>query len=189
MALSSSPPTRTVPSSVSDASPADQLDLVLLEQPADAAGQRRDDLGAALDHGVEVDGRLADSDPELAGLADLAEDVGDTQHRLGGDAGVVQAASADRVLLDDGGVHPQLGGADRGDVAAWPGADHDAVKGLRRHRLVPISERRARSEDASSVSEREIRRGSRLRRASSSRCPKSSCAQAARRGLGDSTRT
>ena len=51
----------------------------------------------------------------------------DPQHRLGRDAGVVQAAPADAVLLHDGGLHPELRGADRRHVAARPRADDDAV--------------------------------------------------------------
>ena len=62
--------------------------------------------------------RSGDVDAELVGLVDLGEDVGDAQHGLGGDAGVVEAAAADLVLLDDGGLHAELGGADRGHVAA-----------------------------------------------------------------------
>ena len=68
-----------------------------------------------------------DLDAELVGVVDLGQDVGDAQHGLGRDAGVVEAATADLVLLDHGGLHAELGGADRGDVAARPGADHDAV--------------------------------------------------------------
>ena len=78
----------------------DQVDLVLLQQPGDAAGERRDDLLAALGDAGVVDLRLGHLDAELAGLADLGQDVGDAEHGLGGDAGVVQAAAADPVLLD-----------------------------------------------------------------------------------------
>ena len=99
-ALSSSSPTVTVPAPASVASPSISSIPFFLNRPADAAGQRRDDLLAARHDGGEVDLGLADLDPELAGLADLGEHVGDAQHRLRGDAGVVQAAAADLVLLD-----------------------------------------------------------------------------------------
>ena len=62
--------------------------------------------------------RSGDGDAEVVGLVDLGQDVGDAQDGLGRDAGVVQAAAADDVLLDHGGLHPELGGADGGDVAA-----------------------------------------------------------------------
>ena len=116
----------------------DQLDLVLLEQARDAARERRDHLLAARHHRAEVDLGLADLDPELTRVADLREHVGHAQHRLGGDAGVVQAASADPVLLDHGGLHPELGGPDRGHVAARSGADHHAVIGGFGHSSEPI---------------------------------------------------
>ncbi len=51
------------------------VDLVLLEQHPDAAGERGDDLAAALHDLAEVDGRLADVHAELARLADLLRDV------------------------------------------------------------------------------------------------------------------
>ena len=60
-------------------------------------------------------------------LRDLGEDLGGVQHRLGRDAGVVEAAAAGLVALDDGGLLAELGGADRGDVAAGAAADHDHV--------------------------------------------------------------
>ena len=105
----------------------DQLDRVLLEQAGDATGERLDDLRAAGHHPVPLDFRIGDLDPEVARLADLAQHVGHAQDGLGGDAGVVQAAAADRVLLDHGRLHPELGGTDGGHVAAGAGADHDAV--------------------------------------------------------------
>jgi hypothetical protein len=103
------------------------VDLVLLEEPADPAGQRLDHLLAALADGREVDLGLGDLDAELVGVAHLVEDVGHAQHRLGRDAGDVEAAPADDVLLDDGGLHAELGGADGGDVATRARADDDAV--------------------------------------------------------------
>jgi hypothetical protein len=76
----------------------------------------------------EVDLAAGDLDAELVGVVDLSEDVRGTQDGLRGNTGVVQAPSADLVLLDDGGLHPELGGADRRDVTTRPGADNDAVK-------------------------------------------------------------
>ena len=72
----------------------DEIDAVLLEQPGDAAGQRRDDLLSARADGSEVDLRAPDLDAEAIRVAHLGEDVGDAQHRLGRDAGVVQATPA-----------------------------------------------------------------------------------------------
>ena len=50
------------------------------------------------------------------------------EQRLGGDAAPVQAGAAEhRLPFDDGGLQAELGGADRGDVAAGAGADDDDV--------------------------------------------------------------
>ena len=93
--------------------------LFFLNRPLDAAGQRLDHLLAARGDGREVDRGARDADAEVARVVDLRLDVGDAQDGLGGDAGVVEAAAADDVvLLDHGGLHAELRGADRGDVAA-----------------------------------------------------------------------
>ena len=52
------------------------------------------------------------------------------QHRLRRDAGVVEAASAGLVHLDDRGLLAELGGADGGVVAARTAADDDHVEGI-----------------------------------------------------------
>ncbi len=111
----------------------DQVDVVFLEQAGHARGERGDDLLAAGLHGGVVDLHAAHLQPVLLRVAYLREQVGRAQHRLGGDAGVVQAAPPDLVALDDRGLFPELRGADRGDVAARSGADHDAVIGSCRH--------------------------------------------------------
>ena len=111
----------------------DVLDLVLLEQARDAARERLDHLLPALHDLREVDAALGDGDAEVVGLVDLGEHVGDAQDGLGGDAGVVEAAASDDVALDHGGLHPELGCADGGDVATGPRADDDAVVGGVRH--------------------------------------------------------
>ncbi len=105
----------------------DDVDGVLLEESRHAAGQGLDDLLAPRAHRAEVDRRVVDRDAVIRCLADLTEHVGDAQHGLGGDAGVVQAAPADLVGLDDRRLHAELSGADRSDVAAGTGADDDAV--------------------------------------------------------------
>ncbi len=112
----------------------DHVDRVFLEQHRDARGERRDDLLAPrLDRRV-VDLDAGDPQAELLGVADLAEHVGGAQHRLGGDARVVQAAPAHLVALDHRGLEAELGRPDRGHVAAGSGADHDAVVVLLGHR-------------------------------------------------------
>ena len=101
---------------------------VLLEQPGDAAGERLDDLLAALADRAEVDLGLADRDAELAGVADLLQDVGRRAAppwpgctRSSGSARRPSSFSTTAVFM------PELRGPDRGDVAAGTGADDDAV--------------------------------------------------------------
>jgi len=60
-------------------------------------------------------------------VADLGHHLGHPQDRLGRDAGLVETAAADVLLLDDRRLHAELGSADRGHVAPRAGADHDAV--------------------------------------------------------------
>jgi hypothetical protein len=46
------------------------------------------------------------------------------QERFGGDATAVQARAADFVSLDQADAQAKLGGAERGRVAAAPGAEY-----------------------------------------------------------------
>ncbi len=57
-------------------------------------------------------------DAERRRLADLVEDLGRAQQRLGRDAAPVETDAAEVRVLDDGGAQAELRGADSGDVAA-----------------------------------------------------------------------
>ena len=115
----------------------DPVDLVLLEEQLDAAGQPLDDLVLAGVHLLHVEAevpgrrRVAERQaPFLPVLRDL-ERVRVLEQRLGRNAAPVQAGAAEhRRALDHGGLQAELRGADRGDVAARPGADHDDVVGV-----------------------------------------------------------
>jgi hypothetical protein len=110
--------------------PLDDVDSVALHETADPAGECLYDLVAVLRRVLEVDRRLSiELNPEAPGVLDLGEDVGRAQHGFGGDAGVVEAAPAELVSLDDGGLHPELRGADRGHIPTRSRADHDTVVG------------------------------------------------------------
>ena len=111
----------------------EHVDPVFAEQPSHTRGERLHDLVPARpDRGV-VDLDRACVDPELGPLAHLGEEVRRAQHRLGRDAGVVQAAPAELVALDHGRASSELGGAQRRHVTAWPRADDYAVVGALGH--------------------------------------------------------
>ena len=57
----------------------------------------------------------------------MVEDLGRAQQRLGRDAAPVEADAAEVLALDDRGLEAKLRRADRGDIAAGAGAEHDDV--------------------------------------------------------------
>jgi hypothetical protein len=107
------------------------LDLVLLEQPGDAARQPGDDRVLPLHHLGQVELEVADDDPVAGELVlGLEEVLGGVEQGLGRDAPDVQAGAAEAlILLDAGDPHAELGRADGGDVPAGAGADDDQVVG------------------------------------------------------------
>ena len=104
-------------------------DLVLLEEELDPLGVRGDDLLFALHHAREVEREPGKLDA-VVGRVDAGELVvlGGAEERLGRDAPDIHAGAAQRLVefdADDG--EAQLGGADRGDVAAGSAADDKDV--------------------------------------------------------------
>ena len=57
----------------------------------------------------------------------VVEHFGRAQQRLGRDAAPVEADAAEQLALDDRGLEAELRRADRGDIAAGPGAEDDEV--------------------------------------------------------------
>ena len=113
----------------------DPGDLVLLEQRSDALGEAPDDAVLARHHRTEVELHPVHLDAVGAEpVARLVVEFARVEERLRGDAAHVEARAAQRpVLLDAGDAHPELGGADGGDVPARSGADHDEVVAIGRH--------------------------------------------------------
>ena len=114
----------------------DPVDLVLLEQELDAFGETLDDLVLAGLHAGHVDRRalrgVAERDAPLLRVLHDLERVRVLEQRLRGDAAPIEARAAERRLaLDHGHVQAELGGADRGDVAAGARADNQDVVGVR----------------------------------------------------------
>jgi hypothetical protein len=104
-------------------------DFVLGEQRIDALGERADDVGLPLHHRRQVEVDRTDTDAVHGQLVpgDL-QLVARFQQRLGRDAADPEAGAAElRLALDDGGIQPALGGADRRHVAPRSPADHDQV--------------------------------------------------------------
>ncbi len=112
------------------------LDLVLLEQPLDAAGERADDAVLARQQllQIELDRPYADAVVAEAMLR-LLEVLARLQQRLRGDAADIEAGAAKRQLargrgpaLDARGAQAQLRRADGSDIAARSTPDDDDVE-------------------------------------------------------------
>ena len=103
------------------------LDAVLVAQDLDPAGEAPDDPVLPLHHRRQVDREALDGDPQgRTASAHLLGEVGGVDQRLRRDAAVVEADSAEAlVLLDEDHVLAELGQPDGGHVAARAGADHD----------------------------------------------------------------
>src|SRR6185295_5300862 len=121
----------------------DPVDLVLLEQELDPAGEPLDDLVLArvdLLH-VEADRGVADRQPPFLPVLRDLERVRVLEQRLGRDAAAVETRAAEhRRALDDRGLQANLSRADGGDVAAGPRADHDDVVFVRHYPFFFIDE-------------------------------------------------
>src|SRR5690606_1250145 len=116
------------------------VDLVLPEEELDALDVGLDHLVLVGEHGLQVELDLADLDPEAGErVLRLLELLAGLQERLGGNAADVEAGAAERrALFHAGDLEPELRRADRADVAAGPGADHDEVVSRLGHSLSSV---------------------------------------------------
>ena len=117
--------------------PLDHLDLVLAHEIGDAVRQPLGDFAAALDHAGEVEADIVGGEPELGGAAHRVIELGGAEQRLGRDAAPVETDAAEMLALDDRGLEAELGGADRGDIAAGPRADHGEIEAASRSSPTP----------------------------------------------------
>ena len=109
---------------------ADGGDLALPGQSGQAAGEPRDHAVLPGSQLVEVDRRGAERDAVLAHLLGFGDDLGGVQQGLGRDAADVEADSAERrPAVDQHDLLAQVGRAERGRVAARPGAEDEHVRG------------------------------------------------------------
>ena len=118
------------------AAPVEELDLVLLEEIEDAVIVLLHNGSLARHHLRHVDREVRQADAVIGEMvAGVLEVLGGLQERLRRDAADVGAGAARGraalvvlPLVDAGGREAELRSADRGDVSAGPGADHDDVK-------------------------------------------------------------
>jgi Iap family predicted aminopeptidase len=122
----------------------DDLDLVPLQQRADAAGETSDDSVLPFERAGKVEGRPLDAETERRGrrlLARMMERIGDMDDRLRRNAADVQAGAAEAAfapaLLDQDDVEAQLAGAYGRDVAAGSATDDQHLGGNLCH-LMPL---------------------------------------------------
>ena len=110
------------------ASAEDVVDLVLLEQELDAAGEPVGDRATAPDDLLPVVVEIVELEPELVCLVlhELVE-LGVAQQGFGRDAAPVEAGAAGAFHLDAGDFFPELGSADRADVAGWTTTDDNQI--------------------------------------------------------------
>ena len=103
----------------------DDLDLALLRERREAAGQAADHAVLPVGELVEVDLGLAELKAVRRHLARLGDHLGGVQERLGGDAADVQADPAERrIALDQHGLEPEIGRPEGRRVAPRPRAQH-----------------------------------------------------------------
>ena len=109
---------------------ADDFDVTLLEQRADAHVELRDDLVLVGEHRGDVEGELLAADEAMLLAVDgVLVDFGGVEQGLGGDAADVEAGAAEGVvLLHEGHLEAELAGFDGGDIATRAGADYDEIE-------------------------------------------------------------
>ena len=109
---------------------ADDFDVTLLEQRADAHVELGDDLVLVGEHRGDVEGELLRADEAMLLAVDgVLIDFGGVEQGLGGDAADVEAGAAEGVvLLHEGHLEAELAGFDGGDIATRAGADYDEIE-------------------------------------------------------------
>ena len=116
------------------------LDLVLLEQAVDAAGQGLHDRVLARQHLGHIGLHLGERDAvAIEAVFGLVIQLARLEQRLGRNAAHAQACATETVfLLDARHRQTKLSGADRSDVAAGTGADDDQIKRGAAHRKCAV---------------------------------------------------
>src|SRR4029077_12895589 len=74
-------------------------------------------------HGFGIVADIVGFETVVLGVLHVMENLGRAQQRLGWNAAPVEADAAQIIALDNRGLEAELGGTDRGDIAAGAGAD------------------------------------------------------------------
>ena len=113
----------------------DIIDLVLLEEELDSAGELIRDLAGTPDDLVPVVLEPGNLEPEVSGVVtDQGIEFGILEQGLGRNAAPVQAGASGAFLLDNSDALAELGGADRANISGGAAADDDEVVGCRGHK-------------------------------------------------------
>lgn len=119
----------------------DVLDLVLLEEHADATALSLDDLLAAIGVDLEVESDLARNvNAEVFGVLNMVQSLDAGDHGFAGDASPVETGATEKFLLDTDDLRAELGGTDRGHITAGAGTDYNniCIEILIRHRFLSL---------------------------------------------------
>ena len=106
----------------------DAFDFVFLEEELDSFRILVDDGLLATLARFEVETHIANVDAEFFCLLDLVPHIGILEQRFGRNAAAMRTCPADeRIFFDDRHLHPELTGANAGDISAGTAADDEDV--------------------------------------------------------------
>jgi len=103
------------------------MDAVRFAELLDAARELLHDAVLPADHSTQVDCGIR-VDTHLFGCARIVRPVRRSDHRLRGDAAVIEAGPSIGALLDQRHVQIELSSPDRSSVACWSRSDHQHVR-------------------------------------------------------------
>ena len=107
---------------------ADVVDLVLLKEELDPAGELVGNLTRASDHFFPVIGETLNVQAELGGaVGEGVVELGIFEERLGRDTTPVEAGATGAIVLDTGDFFSELGGADCSDISAGAATNDNKI--------------------------------------------------------------
>ena len=107
---------------------ADVVDLVLLEEELDPAGELVGDLTLTSDHFFPIIGKAFDVQAELGGtVGEGVVELGVLEERLRWDTAPVEAGPAGSIVLDTGDFFTELSCADCTDISAGAATNDNKI--------------------------------------------------------------